>query len=355
MKILHVYRPVVPATRAQSVQVVHTCHALAERGHEVTLLADRADLPAAIAAGLPGVDPCDPTSALAAYGLDLPPTFDLRICPTTWKPGASAWFRWNLSRWKGDIAYVRAKRYVERLPAELPFVIEAHEVDSAQAEEKGEDPGPDRALEAAVFSKARGVVANCEGTLSLLEELHALPMRRVVIHNATRADRVVARAPSEVPTVGYTGSPKAYKGLSTVMASMSMWPEGVILELCGGSPEGTLPPNVVSLPPIPYGALPARLAEYHALILPLDDNLFGRRLTSPLKAWDYLATGIPVAAADLPTIRHILPSASFYRPGDPADLARAVAAALRAPPPPRRLRTWAERAQEIEAFLRTCV
>lgn len=199
------------------------------------------------------------------------------------------------------------------------------------------------------------MVANCEGTLQLLEETNALPIRRIVIHNATRADRMVDRSPSEVPTVGYTGSPKAYKGLATVMASLPLWPARVLLELCGGTPEGVIPTNAVSLPPIPYGALPARLAEYHALLLPLDDNLFGRRLTSPLKAWDYLATGIPTVAADLPTLRAILPDAWFYRPGDPADLARMVAIALRAPAPPRRLRSWHDRATEIEVFLRTCV
>jgi glycosyltransferase involved in cell wall biosynthesis len=354
MRIFHLYRPRVPATRAQSVQVVHTCHALARRGHTVTLLADRASGPDARAAGLAAdADPGDPTAALAAYGLDHPPGFDLRVAPTAWPPGAGAWFRWQLARWEGDIAYARAKRYVARVPTRYPVVVEAHEVDSALAAERGADPAPDLALEAAVYARAAGVVANCEGTLALLAVTHALPSATVVIHNATRPDRAVARTPAAAPLVGYTGSPRAYKGLATVLASLPAWPAGVNLELIGGAPEGAaLPPNARALPAVPYGQLPAFLARYHALLLPLDDNLFGRALTSPLKLWDYLATGIPVVAADLPTTRAIGGDAlHYYRPGDPADLARAVGRALAAPPVPPRLRTWDDRAADIEAFL----
>lgn len=358
LRILHLYRPRVPATRAQSVQVVHTCHALAARGHTVTLLCDRADAAGAAAAGLGrGGDPGDPTAALAAYGLDHPATLDLRIAPVAWPPGAGWWFRWQVRRWEGDVVYARAKRYVVRIPTRVPVVIEAHEVDSALAEERGEDPGPMRRLEAAVYARAAGVVANCGGTLALLEATHTLPPRRTVIHNATRADRAVAPAPSAAPVVGYTGSPRAYKGLATVLASLPGWPAGVRLELIGGAPDGAgLPPQASALPAVPYGALPAHLARYHALLLPLDDNLFGRALTSPLKLWDYLATGIPIVAADLPTTREIGgDTLHYYPPKDPAGLAAAVARALAAPRPPPRLRTWDERAAEIERFLTGCL
>jgi glycosyltransferase involved in cell wall biosynthesis len=354
VKILHLYRPRIPSVRAQSVQVVHTCHALAARGHQVTLLCDPAGM------GVPNQVGRNPralprpraTAALAAYGLDHPDTFDLRIAPTTYLPLASLWFRAQVAAWQGDVVYARAKRYVARVRHDIPVVIEAHEVDSEQAREAGEDADEPFALEEKVFARASGVVANCGGTLRLLEQTHPNLPRRVVIQNATRADRAVTRDPSPTTLVGYTGSPKPYKGLDTVFASMPKWPGGVELEMVGGAPPDA-PPQVVAVPPVPYGDLPARLARYHALLLPLDDNLFGRALTSPLKLWDYLATGIPIVAADLPTVREIagdLPH--YYTPGDPDALADALVRALAAGEAPRLLRTWDDRAAEIERFLR---
>jgi glycosyltransferase involved in cell wall biosynthesis len=357
VRILHLYRPRVPDSRAQSVQVVHTCHALAARGHHVTLLADRAR--GALATS-------DPVRALAWYGLDRPPTFDLRVAPTAWPPLAGLWFRAQLSAWRGDVVYARAKRYVASIRADVPVVLEAHELDSALAEERGADPRPMRALEERVFARVAGVVANCGGTLAALEAAHRLPPYRTVIHNATRADRAVARVgaggprgPADPhapePLVGWTGSARAYKGVATVLASLPRWPEGVSLELVGD----TLPdaPSAAAARlrargPVPYGELPAHLARYHALLLPLDDGLFGRALTSPLKLWDYLATGIPIVAADLPTVREIAGDRPFYwTPGDPDSLAGAVGRALAAGASPPLLRTWDDRAADVEAFL----
>lgn len=354
MRILHLYRPHVPSVRAQALQVVHTCHALAQRGHTVTLLADRA-LPAERGA-LDGVagPVSGPTEALRAYGLDHPPTFDLRLAPTAWAPGAGWWFRAALLRWAvgGGVVYARAKRYVSLVPRRIPVVIEAHELDSALAEERGEDPAPWRRLEAAVFGRAAAVVTNGEGTRRVIEAAWpSLPPIRA-IPNATRADRVLTPRAPPVPTVGYTGSPRSWKGLADVFASLPGWPEGVRLELVGGAPEGPVPEGVIVSPAVGYAALPERLAGFSALLLPLADNLYGRALANPLKLWDYLATGLPIVAADLPTVREVAGDRPFYfRPHDPASLAAAVRRALAAGSSPPRLRTWAERAAEIEAFL----
>ena len=89
----------------------------------------------------------------------------------------------------------------------------------------------------------------------------------------------------------------------------------------------------------------------------LDDNLFGAHLANPLKLWDYLAVGVPLVAADLPTIREVLgpESTEFYRPGDVHSL---LGATLRAVDPDRRLavrrrrlRSWRSRARQLEAVL----
>jgi glycosyltransferase involved in cell wall biosynthesis len=189
--------------------------------------------------------------------------------------------------------------------------------------------------------------------MALWEQHHGafLPASRRVIHNATRPDRQVQRQPSEEVRVLYAGSPRDYKGLQKVFDSLPLWPAGVRLVLVGGAPAGT--PNHVEVQPgVDYQKLPAVLATAHALLLPLEDNLFGRQLTSPLKLWDYLATGIPMVAANLPTVRAIagdLPC--YYDPQVPTSIAAAVARALAMGESPRRLRFWEERAAEVEEFL----
>lgn len=349
VRILHLYRPTLPSTRAQTVQVIHTCHALARRGHDVTLLAD-VDAEAPLASV---------QAALETYGLDQPPFFDLRLAPTAWKPAASLWFRAQVRAWTraatpDSVVYAREKRYVSLLPPDVPLVFEAHDVAVEMERESGHDPAPAYAEESAVFRRAAGLVANCGGTMALIESTYDdLPPCRRVVHNATRLDRAVQRHPAAFPLVGYTGSPRPFKGLDTVFASLPLWPARAALEMVGGGPDN-VPAGVNVIPSVAYGELPEWLARYHAVLLPLDDNLFGRALTSPLKLWDYLATGIPIVAADLPTVREIGgDTLHYYMPRNPRSLADAVAEALAAGASPRRVRTWDHRATELERFLHT--
>ena len=351
------YRPRLPSTRAQAIQVLHAAHALAERGHRVTVLADR------------GEGDVTPEGVLREMGLPRCDALDLRVAPTTWRPGASAWFRWNLARWEGDLVLARAKRYVPLVPARVPVVLEVHEVDSLLAEEAGRPVDVHLALERGALARAAGVIANCEGTLAALQRVHALP-RSTVVHNATRPDRAIRPAPTSPRTVLWAGSPHHDKGLRTVLASVTRWPSDVELCLLGGAPAGVALPEserrpgtprselrspacVRSVPPVSPAEVPHHLASASVLLLSLADDLFGRELTSPLKLWDYLATPLPIVAPELPSVRRVVQDdAVTYRAGDPASLAEAVRRALDAPWRRPRLRTWADRAAEVEGFLR---
>jgi glycosyltransferase involved in cell wall biosynthesis len=86
--------------------------------------------------------------------------------------------------------------------------------------------------------------------------------------------------------------------------------------------------------------------------------LFGESLTSPLKLWDYLASGVPIVGADLPTLRDAAPGAYVpYVPDDAASLERALRLVMTDEPTraavlaARRVRTWATRAAEVERFV----
>jgi len=354
MRIFHLYRPRLPGLRAQAIQVLQMCRALAEEGHEVTLLADRAP------------EGASPEAALGALGLEPHPGLRLALAPVS-QPGlAGLWFRWGLSRWAAGppgLVYARDKRRLAaalgRLGGRHRIVLETHELDSALAAEAGADSAPVRALEAGLLPHLDGLVANCGGTLRAWEEAYgeALPRHRRALHNGTAPDRLGAEAePRDVIRV--MGSLRSFKGPETVLAAARR--AGLPIELIGGSAReqaalGPPPPGLRFVDPVPYTAVPAWLQGARVLLLPLADNLFGRQLTSPLKLWDYLAATAPIVAPRLPSVEEIsaLMGVPFigYPPGDADALAAALTTAWSAPRRRPTVRTWAQRAQELSAFL----
>jgi glycosyltransferase involved in cell wall biosynthesis len=336
---LWLYRPQVPTVRAQSVQVLHMAHAMAARGHEVTLCVDR------VGDG----------DVLHWYGLG--PVDGLRIVVLP-RVGASFAFRATVLAWlarnrRTGVVYARSKRYareIVRLRAGVRVVVEAHEVDSAQAAERGEDAQAIRRLEGEVLAGAAGVVANAPGTLDLLREVHGRLPPAVALPNGTG----VRPHAGEGIGVGYAGSVRPWKDLDTLARAAALARLRTTIVADGaehlvGLGEGF----VTARPAVPHREVAETLAGFKVLALPLGRGLLPERLTSPLKLADYLATGRPVVAADLPSVHAVAGDAFVpYRPGDPADLARALRKAhdegCSGPP---RIRTWAERAAEVEAFV----
>jgi hypothetical protein len=350
VRILHLYRPLLPGQRAQAIQVLHTCHALAARGHRVTLLADRGD------------EPPTPEAALAALALGATQNLDLRISPVRHRGLAGLWFRAELARWWGGPAGVVLARDKRRLLAALQrhggrhrVVIETHELDSGLAADAGRDPADALALERALLDRADALVANCHGTLEAWRRAHgaALPLAQHVAHNATSASRARPAHPAPDAVLRCVGSLRSFKGFADVLAAASDLP--LPLELVGGSADelgGQAPPGVRVRAALPFPEVPDLLARSAVLLLPLADNRFGRSLTNPLKLWDYLATAAPIVAPELPTIDEVARATGAalhrYRPGDRASLVGAVRAAMAAPPRAPTVRTWDERAAELE-------
>lgn len=373
MRILHLYRPRVPQLRAQAIQVLHTAAALARRGHSVTVIADRhAD------------SRLSPPEALAPYGLEPAPGLNLCIAAHHHPGLAGLHFRRQVLRWLGarrarpeeaahSVLYVRAEAAAFPWPllarrCGVPVVLEAHEVESAQALERGRGAAARGAWrrEVAMYGIARGVVTNCGGTLDVLESVHGsrLPRPRRVIHNATDPSRQVPLHHGEPcgrkrRNAAYVGSLRLYKHVHLLAEAARLLPPRIRLHAIGGHRGepgwrrlAARDPGPVLHEAVPYAEVPRHLASMDALVLLMGSDLYGRRLASPLKLWDYLATGRPVVAPDVPSVREICGDAFHpFRPGDAAGLARAVERAVDAGLGSARLRTWDQRAEEVERFL----
>jgi glycosyltransferase involved in cell wall biosynthesis len=354
MRILHLYRPRLPSFRAQAIQVLHSCHALARRGHEVTLLADRGDAP--------------PDAAMALGMMGLPPVegLELQISPKRQNTLAGLWFRRQIAQWWAGPPGLIIARDKQRLAQALgshgkrhQILLETHELDSMIARDNDSPTAaPLATLEADLLGQIDVLIANCGGTLAAWEAHHALPpdLGRSVIHNATRASHRRDPVESFSCVARCVGSLAPYKGIDTLMAAAPHM--DIPLELVGGTAEdhrqlGPIPDNLFFQPAIHPAAVPDLLAHSEVLVLSLADNRFGRELTSPLKLFDYLATSVPIVAPDLPTVREIQEMAGteflLHAPGDPASLAAHVNAAREAPLRTPWVRTWDDRAAELEA------
>lgn len=327
-------RPTIASRDAPAIQVLGTASALAARGVTAHVLHDG-------------------DGDLARHGVAPSPQLRLHRLRRGLL-GAVAWraLAVGLSARAGARVLARDWRRLDALPwLRAPVVFEVHDLPTV-------DAAPDAraaavALEARVLARVVGVVAVSEGALARLRDTHGrVPPARVVPNGAAAGP--VADGPGE--GVGYVGSARAFKGLDDLADAARI---GRPITLVGPDADDPLVRAAIARsggrltvePPLDPVDVPARLRRFRVLVLPLSPGVFGDALTSPLKLWDYLAAGRPIAAADRPTVTAAAPGATIpYRTGDPADLAAAIARAWDAPPPAVAPRTWGDRADELLAF-----
>ncbi|MBI4093739.1 glycosyltransferase family 4 protein [Candidatus Kaiserbacteria bacterium] len=112
--------------------------------------------------------------------------------------------------------------------------------------------------------------------------------------------------------------------------------------------------------------MPALLKTADVLVLPNSGKAkISSLYTSPLKLFQYMASGTPIVASDLPSIREILddPSAYWFIPDDPKSLATRITEVLQNPAEARskasraaevvKQYTWPSRARAIQSHIQS--
>ena len=342
----------LPLERANGIQTMETCHALAARGHDVRLIA-RPDT------HTPARDPYE------YYGLPRRPGFSIEQAPVAGPQFARriGYLSFALGRALGkaraDVLLTRDLGVAEllaRIPAGLrpPFVYESHgyapEVSAelpslvataARASQRKLDRLAQR--EQVVWRAAEGYVTI---TRALADRLIARLGPRenlAVVPDGVRLppDRVWNPPPDDggAPIVAYAGHLYEWKGVEVLLQALQQVPaaRGLIVGGHEGEPDlprvrqrveelglagrveltGLLPPRSVA----------GRLASASVLVLPNTATTISSHFTSPLKLFEYLAAGRAIVASDLPAIREILDdgkTAALVPAGDAAALAAAI-------------------------------
>jgi glycosyltransferase involved in cell wall biosynthesis len=336
-----------PIERANGLQTMATCHALARRGHDVTLVV-RPD------------SESSPRDPFQFY--DLPRIESLRIRTVASSSGAGT----RRARYLLAAAQIVATEHqslvftrdlglaswLVRLPGRqrLPLVYESHGVADVVAAEmpallgKPELAPSARKLERLakrerrVWERASAYVTL---TQTLADELSSRFGTRVdvfvVPDAATYADRE-PEVPDEPFIAGYAGHLYPWKGVDVFVRALADAPDvrGLIV---GGHPGESdlkrvqqlvtslgLDDRVTITGLVAPKDVRAQLSRAAVLVLPNTASAISARYTSPLKLFEYLTIGRAIVASDFPAIREVLEegTAVLVPPGDPKQLASAL-------------------------------
>ena len=354
MNILYLSDIRFPLERANGIQTMETCAALATRGHEVHLLV-RPDTQ------VPARDP------LAFYGL--PADLRLRVerapvfgPPPVRRVGYLALaLAEMLVRRKWDIVLSRdlgVAGAALRYPAWLrpSIVYESHGL--ARVHAKTLPQMLSDAQSASAFKlgrlhrRERRVWGGAEGYFTiartLLRDLHDLfgPRPRLrVVPNAVRLDPGHTYVPPEhtgPPTVAYAGHLYPWKGADVVVDALARLPCVRGLFIGGRTGESDidrlrsrvrrygLTDRVTFTGEVPPPDVGPLLARADILVLPTLDTPHAR-YTSPMKLFEYMAASRPIVASDLPALREIVEhgdTAVLVAAGDPSAFAAGIRSLL---------------------------
>ena len=385
MRILYFADIRFPLERANGIQTMETCHALAERGHEVRLIVKRDT-------HVPSRDPFE------FYGLERPTGSGRLLIEHANAPGGggiaarigylSFAAGRAFGRSRGDILMTRdlgVAALLLRIPATMrpPLVYESHgyapDVSAALPEMISTARPPSgaklrrlAAREDAVWTQADGYVAITRGIVEQLEKRSGPRPRLRVIPDGVRTTDAVTPLPADA-TVAYAGHLYHWKGVDILLRASVHIPKAQLLVIGGHDKEADLQ-RVKSLAAelgienrVTFTGLiePARVAEHlrraQILVLPNPASAISTYATSPLKLFEYMAAARAIVASDLPAIREVLQhevTALLVPPGDPAALADAVNRLLTDRPLAQRLAeaaageavnyTWNRRAERLE-------
>jgi glycosyltransferase involved in cell wall biosynthesis len=185
--------------------------------------------------------------------------------------------------------------------------------------------------------RQRDALGRVDGVIAtsgeVLRRLGALEVPSLVIENGVDVDRfTLADAAPRPDACVYVGAFDARFDWDRVREWAREHPAwAFLLAGPGETAPGDLPPNLELLGAVPYDELPAVLARARVGLLPLSDDPLNRG-RSPMKLYEYLASGLSVVSRRTPVIDADPAGGVYtYETGDEASAALRTAMAHRTP------------------------
>ena len=350
MNILYLSDIRFPLERANGIQTMETCYALAARGHYVQLVVRP--------------DTCVPArNPFEFYGLTYTSRLVFDYAPVIGSPIVRRAMylayvidhlldsrQWSMIFTRDLGVASTALKFPS--PLRAPIVYESHGYAPVFAETLGElvsgkKSGGSRKVrrlekrERCVWQRADGYVATTQLLVDELTRRFGARERLVTLGNATHIKSIssLESATASAPPVAvYAGHFYEWKGVDVFLEALALVP-GLRGLLVGGHPgdhdEARLRTLVQSLGIddrvtftglVPRSEVDRLVRSATVCVVPTVDTP-SARYTSPLKLFEYMACGRPVIISDLPPVREVVEdeqTALLVPPGDAGKLAAAL-------------------------------
>lgn len=310
-----------PSEQVHTIQVMRMCEGLQQAGYAPVLIGR--------AGSSLGDSQNDPTDLFSYYGIQTEFEVKLLHFPTfvSWpRPVRVIYFflysfyaLLQARKLQLDILYTRSF-YTAVLATllRMPFIIEEHAPPLRDAHTW-------LCRRYYASSQLRGAVFISQALKAIYADMGLLSICQaptLVAHDAAARSQIQPVKPIRLEAgdpirVGYVGSLLAGRGIELILAAARSLPD---LEFCliGGSSDQierlatAASPNVVWRGFVAPGRLAEEFAQLDILLMPYQEDtathagVHSARWMSPLKMFEYMATGIPLIASDLPVLREVL-------------------------------------------------
>jgi len=373
MKVAYIAHNRIPTEKAHGIQIMNTCSALAKHGAEVELV-------------IPTRRNHIKVDSFVYYGIEKNFTIKKLFSFDLIRYGSLGYRIQHFSFIISTILYglrTRADIYYSRDETALLFlrwigkrvVWETHE---------GRYNPSTRLL----IKRVAGIVGITKGLKDFYQEKGVPEQKIVVAHDAVDISQFnlplspqEARAKVGLPLnkkiVTYTGSLYLYKwkGVDVLLEAASYFGKEYVFVLVGGNEkeiahikEKYQNKNIMPVGHRPHKDIPFYLKASDVLVIPnKKGDIISERFTSPMKLFEYMASGVPIVASKLPSIEEVLSTrnAALVPPNDPGALAYGIKRLATDHDYTLKLRTqafddvrhytWERRAQTIYSFLHSCI
>ena len=314
------------------------------------------------------IDPAELNAVLAGYHASLSPSFHMHcIQEGFW--GRLRFYKFSklLAAGAGDVPTILVSRTMDHARKALAFrdnkrmqnppkvLLELHETAIPHMVYQ-EDGRPFRAFvshrsEERVFSRVDGIICTVGSQLQVLDNKFPGHAPAIVLPNnvpaqpfggCNRGDDLTEGKRKDCFRLRYAGQFTAWKNTGIMFDALSRLPDNYILELAGGkmgaahetsemveklSEKYGVSGRVTYFGFLPPVEVPLFLRQADCLLLPLGESVQARLFTSPMKLFEYAASGKPMIVTRQPTTMSLIEDnvhALMVRPGVADDIARAV-------------------------------